>query len=89
MAASPLWKIFNSSGEYVASCKHAEDAAAIVGNYAGGEIRAGHSKTLTVWREGLEAAGTATESYDTVARVCNERLEAILAKSSNGIRSTV
>ena len=80
MAASPLWKVFNPSGEYVASCKHAEDAAAIVGAYGGGEIRAGHSKALTVWREGYEEAGTATDSYDTVATVCNQRLEALIQK---------
>jgi len=88
MAASPLWKVFNPSGEYVASCKYAEDAAAIVGSYSGGEIRAGHSKSLTVWREGFEDAGTATDSYDTVATVCNERLQAIRAKHRNGVIDT-
>jgi hypothetical protein len=81
MAASPFWKVFSPSGEYIASCKYAEDAAAIVGSYGGGEIRVGHSKKLTVWREGMEEEGTATDSYDTVAAVCNRRLEAMLVKN--------
>lgn len=82
MAASPMWKVFNSAGEYVASCKYAEDAAAIVGAYGGGEIRVGHSKRQTVWREGYEEAGTATDSYDIVAKTCHERLEQMLNRAA-------
>ncbi len=82
MASAPLWKVFNPSGEYIASCKHAEDAAAIIALYGGGEIRAGHSKQLTVWREGQEESGSATDDgFDMVARVCHERLDAMIAKN--------
>lgn len=71
MAASPRWKVFNPSGEYVASCKHPEDAGMIVSGYGkGATIRDGH--THVVWREGAEEQ-PAGESYDNVQVVCNAR----------------
>lgn len=64
MAGSPRWKVYNTEGEYVASCKHVEDAAAIIALYGdGASIRDGHSKV--VWLEGRD--GEAAESFDAVA----------------------
>ena len=72
MAASPPWKVFNPSGEYVASCKHAEDAAAIVAAYGDG-AKISYRRDFTAWHEGKEE-GAASESYDIVRRVCHRRL---------------
>ena len=71
MAATPKYKVYNPSGAYVASCKHAEDAAAIVNLYGNGaQIRIGHSRV--VWHEGHEKE-TAGNSYDIVAQTVHER----------------
>jgi hypothetical protein len=73
MAGSPQWKVYNDSGEYVAACKHAEDAAALVANYgSGAKIKHGHS--LVVWHEGHEAE-SAGESYDACRIVMLNRLQ--------------
>lgn len=75
MAATPNLKIFNPKGEYVACCKFAEDAAAIIALYGNGAtIRNGHSKKFTVWHEGKEEH-LAGESYDIVAAVVNHRIK--------------
>jgi predicted TIM-barrel enzyme len=75
MAGAPHLKVFNKAGEYVAACKHAEDAAAIIAAYGdGSSIRVGHSKSYTVWHEGLEGQ-PAAESYDHVAQVVAKRIE--------------
>lgn len=67
MAATPKYKIFMPDGEYVASCKYAEDAAALVAIFAAGAtIRLSHKAKDTVWTEG--ETGDAAESYDNVAR---------------------
>lgn len=72
MAGSPKLKVYNPSGEYVASCKYGEDAAMIAGGYGeGATIRYGHS--LIVWREGSETE-MASESYDTCADTMAERI---------------
>lgn len=72
MAASPNWKVYNPSGEYVAACKHAEDAAALVALYGdGAKIKHRHGET--VWHEGEEQQ-RAAESYDHVMLVCLERV---------------
>lgn len=74
MAGSPKLKLYNPQGEYVASFKHGEDAAALASIYGTGTtIRDGH--TFVVWREGHEEFG-AGESYDRVASVILGRLEA-------------
>ena len=73
MAATPGWKVFNPSGVYVASCKYAEDAAAIVAGYGDGATISWR-RVFTAWVEAKEEVG-AGESYDSVARVCHERLE--------------
>ena len=66
MASSPRWKVYDKNGEYQASCKEVEAAAAIVGFYGeGATIRASHDKRHIVWTEGVD--GWAIESYDTVA----------------------
>lgn len=74
MAKTPEWKVHNPSGDYVAACKHLEDAACLVALYGNGAtIRnpwTGHSKAL--WREGAEAF-PAGESYDRVAMVVDAR----------------
>ena len=68
MAATPKWKIYRD-GEYVAACKYAEDAAALVA-MSGGVVKRGHS--LIVWREGHEEF-EAGESYDRAAEIMNMR----------------
>lgn len=75
MASIFDYKVFNKAGEYIASCKHVEDAAVIVsvqGN--GASIRLKHRKTWTLWMEGAELQ-PAGESYDFVATTANERLK--------------
>lgn len=62
MAAAPKWKVYRN-GEYVAACKYAEDAAAMV-SVAGGTVKLNHNKV--VWVEGEEDQ-SAGESYDEAA----------------------
>lgn len=71
MAASPALKVYRG-GEYVASCKFFEDAAALVALSEEGTIKFGHSVTL--WREGNEEF-PAGESYDECAAIMRERLQ--------------
>lgn len=71
MAASPKYKVFTPLGEYVASCKHAEDAAAVVAAHGeGAEIRTAHSSRAVVFRES-ESLGddAAANSYDRAADI--------------------
>lgn len=71
MSASPSLKIYSADGEYVASCKYCEDAAALVAMHGDGTtIRHGHSNI--VWTEGKETQ-PASESYDFVARTISVR----------------
>lgn len=71
--ATPDLKVFDPAGEYVASCKRYEDAACLAGMYGeGAEIRFGHSKKETIWREGFEEF-SAADSYDRAARVMSAR----------------
>ena len=71
MAATPQYKIYSPSGEYVAACKHPSDAGAIVNLYGdGATIRLGHKRI--VWTEGQEAQ-PAGNSYDFVADTIWER----------------
>jgi hypothetical protein len=74
MAGSPYLKLFNPQGEYVACFKHLEDAAALVSIYGdGAEIRDGHNKRNTIWREGSEDF-SAGESCDRAADVMLDRM---------------
>ena len=72
MAAAPKWKVYSPDVEYVASCKHAEDAACLVALYGdGATIRFEHYRF--VWSEGEEDQ-PAQDSYDFVAEVCQKRV---------------
>ena len=73
MAATPKLKVYNKDGEYLAACKHGEDAACLVAMYGNGAtIRHEHSRI--VWIEGDEAQ-LAGESYDFVAETIAARIE--------------
>lgn len=78
MTASPAWKVHDSHGKYVASCKELEAAAALVAFYDNGAT-INHQHGPALWREGAEAL-PAHESYDNVADVCTVRLR-------NGLRA--
>lgn len=66
---TPQFKVYRNK-EYIAACRYAEDAAALV-SLAGGEIRWGHS--AVVWREGSEAF-SAGQSYDGAANIMHNRI---------------
>ena len=68
MAATPKFKVYNPSGEYVAACKHVEDAAAIVALYGHGSRIYDQFHRRVLWDEGHEKC-PAGESYDIVAEV--------------------
>lgn len=73
MAGSPRFKVHNPSGEYVASCKHAEDAAMIVGNYGAGAFVKDKYTKGKVWEEGKEEI-PAGESYDRFREIVHARI---------------
>jgi hypothetical protein len=74
MGASPIFKIYDSKGDYRAACKLAEDAACLVAFLGdGATIRAGHGVKNIVWREGREDC-PAAESYDHVAKTARLRI---------------
>lgn len=80
MAATPRWKVFNSSGEYIAATKHVEDAAILVAaNGNGSTIRDGHTKADIRWTEGSEDF-PAGESYDRVSIRVMQRCNAVRIK---------
>jgi hypothetical protein len=73
MPQSPCWKVFDPSGEYVASFKYPEHAAVLVAAFGdGAQLRYLHANKCTFWREGREAQ-PAGESYDFVAKTVRER----------------
>ena len=71
MAGSPQFKVYRDK-EYVAACKHLEDAAAIVAMGSSGQIRFQHTR-LVLWDEGRESQ-PAAESYDFVVQTGMRRL---------------
>lgn len=71
MAASPQFKVYRD-GEYVAACKYAEDAAAVIAATGSGEVRHGHR--VVVWREGREGF-PAGDSFDRAAQVMHGHLD--------------
>lgn len=74
MAASPPYKVYNPQGDYIASCKHAEDAACLAGlNGNGSKIK--YERAFILWTEGSEEI-PAGESYDRAAKIMHARLEA-------------
>ena len=48
--ANPIWKVYDERGEYIASCKHTEDAALLVLQHgAGAAVRYKHR--FAVWTQ--------------------------------------
>jgi hypothetical protein len=76
MAASPIWKVYTESGEYVASCKWVTLAAMLMASdfphMGAGTIRYGHGRDGIVWTEGVD--GSAAESFDAVADTIENRM---------------
>lgn len=73
MAGSPNFKVYFQK-EYIAACKHVEDAAALVAfRGVGSTIRFGHRVSDIVWTEGSESQD-AHESYDHVAELVQKRI---------------
>lgn len=70
MAAAPPIKI-HRGGEYVASCKYFEDAAAIAGMTPGTIVK---WHRWTIWREGEESI-SAADSWDEAAQIMRDRVE--------------
>jgi len=78
MAGSPNLKVY-AGREYVASCKHIEDAVVIAAvRGEGTTIRYGHGKAAILWTEGAEGQ-SASESYDHATAVVVSRMEAHFA----------
>ena len=74
MARAPDWKVYFEK-EYIAACKHVEDAAALVAFRGhGATIRHGHRACDVVWTEGSESQ-SAAESYDYVSEVVQQRVQ--------------
>lgn len=72
MATTPILKVYSPKGKYVASCKHLEDAAILVGHYAtGAKVRKGHGGKI-LWHEGHETQ-PAGYSFDYAAQVMKKR----------------
>jgi len=72
MPTSPRWKVYTASGEYIAACKHAQDAARLVARY-GDDARIRFLHGRAVWIEGREAAAAA-ESYRRAAAIMQWRV---------------
>jgi hypothetical protein len=67
----PKWKVYRHGGEYVAGCKYAEDAAALVAIQGhGARVKLDHK--LTVWHEGHETH-SAGEAYTGAAITMHRR----------------
>lgn len=82
--SSPVWKIYTRDGEYVAACKDAEDAAALVGLRGDGSTVRYDHKT-TVWREGSEEC-SALDNYDQAAATMHARISEVHARSMARLR---
>lgn len=69
-------KVYDVSGNFLASCVDAGSAAAVVSLAGdGATIRNGHAKKNVIWAEGSEAQ-PAAESYDFVALTIHDRTTA-------------
>jgi len=77
MASSPIWKVYNTNNEYIASCKYAEDAAILVTANMGGTIRDGHRKKAIAY---TYTEGT-SEGYGEIASICNGYLRASILRN--------
>lgn len=71
MAASPIWKVYTSYGEYIASVKWPAYGAMLLASLdqPGATLRYGHNQI--VWTEGTD--GKAFDSYDIVVKVALSR----------------
>lgn len=89
MAATPRLKIHNPQGEYIASCKYYEDAAALVGLYGAGSV-VRHADIsgarATIWREGSEEI-SASESYDSARDIMRARVDEAFSRSAKMARA--
>ncbi len=73
MAASPKYKVYDHTGEYVAACKHPCHAGMLIAALGNGaSIRTGHRTQDIVWLEGAEEQ-PANESYDFVTSTVHYR----------------
>lgn len=71
MGASPVWKVYDPTGGYVASVKDITSAGLLTKHYGvGSTIRYNHR--LVVWTEGQD--GVASVSPDKTKERINERL---------------
>ena len=71
MGASPIYKVYDPMGGYVASCKDTDGASLLMDLYgAGSTIRYDHR--LIVWTEGKD--GRASNSYDETREKITQRL---------------
>jgi hypothetical protein len=71
MGASPKWKVYDASNNYVASVRDTDGASLLMDLYGDGStIRLDHRRI--VWTEGTD--GRASESYDETAIKIKERL---------------
>lgn len=71
MGASPIYKVYDPMGGYVASCKDTDGASLLMDLYgAGSTIRYDHR--LIVWTEGID--GRASNSYDDTREKITQRL---------------
>ena len=78
MAGTPKLKVYSPSNEYVASCKHAEDAILVAGSYGNdAEVRWDHSKNLVVWRVSADDDLTGDGESMVDAELVWQRVEAI------------
>jgi hypothetical protein len=69
---TPALKVLNPRGEYIAACVHVEDAAALLAlNGEGSKIKL-HGRI--VYTDGID--GHASDSYDAVGRIINNKLHA-------------
>lgn len=87
MAASPKFKVFTPQGEYEASCKSVETAAAVV-SFLGNGATIRYQRVWIVWREGSEEI-PASESYDRVATIVLERIHSRQKRSLERAQKSV
>jgi hypothetical protein len=87
MGATPVWKVYDAEGNYQASCKEPEAAAAVVAIYGEG-ARIKYDHAVVVWREGECGDGWAGNSYDEVAQVVRERVHAYAVKRNAYLTKT-
>lgn len=73
MAMTPRFKVYDSKGEYIASCKYLEDASALMTiNGKLSTIREGHKKVI--WTEGKEEV-LASDTIDGAIKIMSSRIK--------------